>query len=131
MIDAAAVGSALERVRDRIAGAGGDPERIRVLAVTKGFGADAIDAALLAGLRDVGENYAAELADKWHATEGGGATWHFVGVIQRNKVARLAPLKENRDPTAALEAWARIRDRAEGVTLGGISIRELIDEGRE
>ena len=45
-------------------------------------------------------------------------------------VARLAPLKENRDPTVALEAWARIRDRARGVTLGGISIRELIDEGR-
>lgn len=53
-------------------------------------------------------------------------------VTRRGKpVARLAPLKENRDPSAALEAWARIRDRAEGVTLGGISIRELIDEGRE
>jgi prevent-host-death family protein len=51
-------------------------------------------------------------------------------IIRRGKpVARLAPLREHRNPTEALEAWARIRGRAEGVTLGGISIRELIDEG--
>jgi prevent-host-death family protein len=52
-------------------------------------------------------------------------------ITRRGKpVARLAPLRENRNPPSALEAWARIRDRAKGVTLGGVSIRELIDEGR-
>jgi prevent-host-death family protein len=52
-------------------------------------------------------------------------------ITRRGKpVARLAPLRENIDRTAALEAVARIRERSKGVTLGGISIRELIDEGR-
>jgi hypothetical protein len=45
-------------------------------------------------------------------------------------VARLGPLVEASDRQAALEALARIRKRRKGVTLGGISIRELIDEGR-
>jgi len=45
-------------------------------------------------------------------------------------VARLAPLVGTFDRPAALDALARIRERRKGVTLGGISIRELIDEGR-
>jgi prevent-host-death family protein len=52
-------------------------------------------------------------------------------IMRRGKpVAKLTPLWENRDPAAALEALARIGERAKGVTLGGIPIRELIDEGR-
>jgi hypothetical protein len=53
----------LGRVRERIAAAGGDG-RVRVVAVTKGFGSDAVRAAVAAGLADVGENYAQELAAK-------------------------------------------------------------------
>jgi hypothetical protein len=117
VIDAAHVRAALEEVRDRISAAGGDAERLRVLAVTKGFGADAIEAALGAGLRDVGENYAAELADKWHATEGGGATWHFVGAIQRNKVARLAPLVDCWQSVSRLEEGAEIARRRPGADV--------------
>jgi len=45
-------------------------------------------------------------------------------------VARLTPLAENFDRAAAIEAVARLRESRKGVTLGGISIRELIDEGR-
>jgi prevent-host-death family protein len=53
-------------------------------------------------------------------------------ITRRGKpVARLAPLGENFDRRAALEAVARIRERRKGVTLGGISVRELIDEGRK
>jgi uncharacterized pyridoxal phosphate-containing UPF0001 family protein len=77
----------LERVRGRIVAAGGDLGRITVVAVTKGFGPATIDAALGAGLRDLGENYAAELQAKWR----GGPRWHFLGTVQRNKVRTLAP----------------------------------------
>jgi uncharacterized pyridoxal phosphate-containing UPF0001 family protein len=56
---------------------------------------DAVRAALGAGLHDVGENYAAELVAKADALEAGpapaGALWHFLGAVQRNKVADLAP----------------------------------------
>ena len=74
---------------------------MRVIGVTKGFGPDAVRAAVDAGLTDLGENYAGELVAKAAATEaeaGAGAVdssevvWHFLGAVQRNKVAQLAPL---------------------------------------
>jgi pyridoxal phosphate enzyme (YggS family) len=82
----------LEEVRRRIEIAGGDPERITIVAVTKGFGADAVQAALAAGLVDVGENYAQELTAKAAAPGTEGARWHFIGRVQRNKVRALAPI---------------------------------------
>jgi prevent-host-death family protein len=45
--------------------------------------------------------------------------------------ARLVAPTANLDRTAMARAAAeRIRERRKGVTLGGISIRELIDDGR-
>jgi uncharacterized pyridoxal phosphate-containing UPF0001 family protein len=125
----------LSEVRRRIASAGGDSRRIRIVAMTKGFGPDAVRAALAAGVPDVGENYADELLAK-HAevagdaatddaatgdaatgdgaattdVGGGGRRWHFLGRIQRNKVKRLAPLVhlwQTVDRAAAAEEIAR------------------------
>ena len=76
------VAANLAAVRDRIRTAGGDPVQVTVVAVTKGFGDDAVEAAVAAGATDLGENYAAELAAKWRP----GVRWHFLGAIQRNKV---------------------------------------------
>jgi pyridoxal phosphate enzyme (YggS family) len=85
------VADRLTDVRHRVEACGGDPARIRIVAVTKGFGADAARAAQAAGLPDVGENYAQELLGK--AVEAPVETrWHFLGPVQRNKVARLAPV---------------------------------------
>ena len=44
-------------------------------------------------------------------------------------VAEIVPPRENRavDPCAAVDAMKRLRKRN---TLGGVSLRELIDEGR-
>ena len=117
MIDPAAVRAALLRVRDRIAAAGGDPETVAVLAVTKGFGADAVTAALAAGLGAVGENYATELIDKFAALDGAGASWHFLGAVQRNKVARLAPLVAWWQAVSRVEEGAAIARRAPGATV--------------
>jgi pyridoxal phosphate enzyme (YggS family) len=80
----------LERIRNRIADAGGDPAAVTVLAVTKGHGPDAVSAALAAGLVDVGENYAQELVAKADAVPG--VRWHFIGQLQRNKVRQIAHL---------------------------------------
>ena len=93
-IDVSVVAERLDVVRDRVAAAGGDPEHITIVAVTKGFGVDAVVAARRAGLDDIGENYAQELAAKADALAGAGPgpRWHFVGRLQRNKVRVLAPL---------------------------------------
>ena len=78
-------------VRRRIEAAGGG-DRVRLVAVTKGFGADAVDAALRAGVTDVGESYAQELVAKAADVREPGATWHFVGRLQTNKVRAIAGL---------------------------------------
>jgi pyridoxal phosphate enzyme (YggS family) len=82
-------------VRDRMAGAGGDPRAVRLVAVTKGFDAAVVREALSAGLEDIGESYVQDLVGK--ARELGEGTrdrdlrWHFVGRLQRNKVRKAAP----------------------------------------
>jgi PLP dependent protein len=87
--DAASVARALQQVRDRISAAGGDDE-VRVLAVTKGFGPDAIEAALEAGCTAIGENYAQELLAKREVAAR--AEVHFIGQLQTNKVRQMAGL---------------------------------------
>ena len=85
------VAAALDDVRRRIRAAGGDPEDVSVLAVTKGFGIDAIDAAVAAGVREIGENYAQELLSKAEALDrhGDSIRVHFIGQLQTNKVRAL------------------------------------------
>jgi pyridoxal phosphate enzyme (YggS family) len=86
--------SITDRVQDlrrKIEGAGGDPERVRVVAVTKAFGPEAVHAAVGAGVLDIGENYAQELVAKAPSAPA-EARWHFLGRVQRNKVKALAPL---------------------------------------
>lgn len=117
MIDPVGVEAAVARLRDRIAAAGGDPDAVRVVAVTKGFGADAIAAARAAGLTDIAENYADELVSKFAEVQGAGATWHFLGAIQRNKVARLAPLVDCWQAVARLEEGARIARHRPGARV--------------
>jgi uncharacterized pyridoxal phosphate-containing UPF0001 family protein len=88
----------LDAVRQRIDSASADPASVRIVAVTKGFGAEVVRAARSLGLSDIGENYAEELRAKaaalGDAVPGAGPTleWHFLGAVQRNKVARLAPI---------------------------------------
>jgi PLP dependent protein len=81
----------LADVRRRLQATGRDPDSLRIVAVTKGWGADTVEAARSVGLPDVGENYAQDL----FAKAGAGlreVRWHFLGPVQRNKVKRLAPL---------------------------------------
>jgi PLP dependent protein len=68
-VDSGDVAARVREVRRRIAAAGGDDRRIRIVAVTKGFGPDAVRAAMAAGVCDVGENYADELVAKQAAVE--------------------------------------------------------------
>jgi pyridoxal phosphate enzyme (YggS family) len=100
---------ALGEVRHRIAARGRDPRDVRIVAMTKGFGADAVTAAVDAGLVDCGENYAQALLAKVDEVPA-SARWHFLGPVQRNKVRALAPhvaLWQSIDRDAAVVAVAR------------------------
>ncbi len=72
--------------------AGGWTHPVTVLAVTKGFGPDAVKAALDAGLTGVGENRVQEALEKMEHPECRGAEWHLIGHLQRNK-AKFVPGK--------------------------------------
>jgi uncharacterized pyridoxal phosphate-containing UPF0001 family protein len=84
------IAARLAEVRHRLEAAGRDPDSLRIVAVTKGWTGETVEAARSAGLPDVGENYAQELLAK--ASPEQGVRWHFLGPVQRNKVKRLAPL---------------------------------------
>ena len=69
--------------------AGGWTHPVTLVAVTKGFGLDAVTAALDAGLTDLGENRVQEAIGKIDASVGRGARWHMIGHLQRNKARQI------------------------------------------
>jgi pyridoxal phosphate enzyme (YggS family) len=74
--------------------AGRPPADVRLLAVSKTFGPDAVLAAAAAGQRAFGENYVQEGVDKIRAVAEAlphvGLAWHFIGPIQSNKTRPIA-----------------------------------------
>lgn len=83
----------LQLVRDRITtacfAAGRNPATVRLLAVSKTFGADAVLDAMTDGQRAFGENYIAEGVEKILAIPG-PVEWHCIGPIQSNKTRLVA-----------------------------------------
>jgi pyridoxal phosphate enzyme (YggS family) len=78
----------LAEVRQRIGDAvrrGGHGQDVRIIAVTKTHGLDAVTAAWNAGLEDVGENRVQEALGKM-ASGSPPVRWHLIGHLQRNKV---------------------------------------------
>jgi len=66
-------------------------QAVTIVAVTKGFGPDAIRAAMDAGLADIGENRVQEAVQKQDALkELAGVRWHLIGHLQRNKARVVA-----------------------------------------
>ena len=86
------VAANLEKVRERIVGAGGDLDRITIVAVTKQLPTSTVHAAVDAGVLDIGENYAQQLLAKVDEGAPESVRWHFLGPVQRNKVKGLAPV---------------------------------------
>lgn len=80
----------LERVRERIATAGADPERVEICAAVKYLDADDLPALAEGGITLVGENRAQALAEKQSA-HGDLFEWDFIGAVQSRKVRDIAP----------------------------------------
>ncbi len=86
----------LQAVSDRIQQACLAFERtdtpVKLLAVSKTFGADSIRAALAWGQHDFGENYVQEALDKIEVLQDvkPQLQWHFIGALQSNKTRQVA-----------------------------------------
>ncbi len=118
LIDAREVAERVARLRraiDEISRPWSHP--VEIVAVTKGFGPDAIEAAVAAGCRAVGENYAQDLLAKRDVIERLGPVVHFIGHLQSNKVRHLVGLVDvwaSLDRASIIEEVAR---RAPGATV--------------
>jgi PLP dependent protein len=104
----------IDRVRDQIseaaARAGRDSAGVRLIAVSKGFGLSEIGAALEAGQLDFGENRVQELRSKYDRVNG--VRWHFIGRLQRNKVAKLVRMAEVIHSIDSVELAKEVSSRA-------------------
>jgi pyridoxal phosphate enzyme (YggS family) len=80
------------RVRERVQAAArraGRPEdAVTIVAVTKTFGPEVVEAILRAGIGDIGENRVQELLLKSDAVRT-PCRWHLVGPLQRNKAGKV------------------------------------------
>jgi pyridoxal phosphate enzyme (YggS family) len=115
-VDPALVAQNVAAVLDRVARAGGEG-RVRLVAVTKGFGIDAVHAALAAGIEDIGENYVQELERKIDAPGTERARWHLIGHVQRNKVRRVATHVHLWQSVDRVELGAEIAARVPGAAV--------------
>ena len=91
-MDFPALPERLAHVRADIAEAqakGGWTHPVRIVAVTKTHGPEAVRAAHAAGITAVGENRVQEALPKQDATADVPIAWHLIGSLQRNKVRQV------------------------------------------
>jgi pyridoxal phosphate enzyme (YggS family) len=105
----------LSAVQERIERAGGDPDAVTIVAVTKEQPDEVIGAALAAGLTELGENRPEALVAR--APLAPNAHWHLLGQIQRRKVAAVAPFVALWQSVDRAEAGAAIAKHAPGAEV--------------
>jgi len=118
LVDPAAVAASVAAVTARISELSWGRD-VHLIAVTKGFGADAIEAAVGAGCTMIGENYAQELQHKMAALGADVAKpeVHFIGQLQTNKVRLVASLVDVWQTVDRPSVVAEITRRAPGATV--------------
>lgn len=96
----------LDRLRGVAADHGHDPDRLRIVAVTKTHPVELVRSALDAGLTMLGESRVQEAERKVAAEPG--AEWHFIGRLQSNKARRAVGAFEVIHSVDTLELLDRI-----------------------
>ncbi|MBT6144020.1 MAG: YggS family pyridoxal phosphate-dependent enzyme [Gemmatimonadetes bacterium] len=105
------------RVQERVARAaeqaGRQPSQVSIVAVSKTRPIESIQAALAAGVTDLGENRVQEAAEKIPGIATGH--WHLIGPLQRNKAGKAVELFDciqSVDNLKLAQALARRADEA-------------------
>ncbi|GAB4171493.1 MAG: YggS family pyridoxal phosphate-dependent enzyme [Wenzhouxiangellaceae bacterium] len=78
------------RIRDACRRAGRAPDSVRLVAVSKTRGPEAVRTLHAAGVKAFGENYASEATTKIAALTDLAIEWHFIGPLQSNKTRIVA-----------------------------------------
>lgn len=116
-LDPAQFSERLKQVHSRIGELRGRADAVEVIAVTKGFGTDALQLAADHGLA-IGENYAQELLSKLASFDNrANVPVHFIGQLQTNKVRSLVDVVDvwqSVDRTSLIDELAK---RAPGARM--------------
>ena len=81
----------LERIESAAQGSGRDPQAVRLVVVTKAQPLAVVQAAVVAGVRVLGENYAEEAVEKITALRNESEVeWHMIGHVQSRKADLVA-----------------------------------------
>ncbi|MBI5867442.1 MAG: YggS family pyridoxal phosphate-dependent enzyme [candidate division Zixibacteria bacterium] len=114
-----AIGENVRRFRgalhDELARLGRAPESVVVVAISKTFGPEFVDAAATVGFLDFGENRVQEAAGKIPQVRAAGLRWHLIGHLQENKARDAVGLFDLIHSVDSLEL-ARALDRRAGAT---------------
>ncbi|MBE9501741.1 MAG: YggS family pyridoxal phosphate-dependent enzyme [Dehalococcoidia bacterium] len=137
----------LERRIDRAAErAGRSPADITIVAVTKGVAVEAIEAAIKAGIRHIGENRVQEARAKIErlSTLELQPMWHMVGHLQTNKVKTAVQIFDIIHSINSLRLAEAVSQRAQAIipvllqvnvsgegTRSGFSVAELPQAAEE
>ena len=79
------------KIDDSARKVGRSPDAVRLVVVSKTHPLETVRAALEAGIRGLGENYAEEAVEKIHAIGVvDGLTWHMIGHVQSRKADLVA-----------------------------------------
>jgi pyridoxal phosphate enzyme (YggS family) len=90
--------------------AGRRPGDVRLIAVSKRVDVAAVEAAVAAGISDLGENYVRELRDKARAVRG--VRWHFIGALQSSTAHHVADVADVVHTVSGEHAARRLAGRA-------------------
>ena len=109
----------LAQVRAEVARLASQP--VTIVAVTKGFGSEAIRAAVAAGVVDIGENRVQEALHKQDELgvegQGLGIRWHLIGHLQRNKAKHVPGRFELVQSVDSLALATELDKRASGLRV--------------
>lgn len=121
-----------ERIRRALDRSGRD-DRVTLVAVTKGHPPAAVEAAIEAGLDDIGENRIQELEYKVEEVGRERARWHMIGHLQRNKARRAVPLFDliqSIDSVRIARSLSREAERAARDVVGLVQVNASGEEAK-
>ena len=111
----------VKQIQDNIAAAakraGRDPSEIALCAATKMNDASRVREAIAGGITVCGENRAQELLEKYAQGAYDGASLHFIGHLQKNKVRQLVGKAELICSVDSLELVEEIQKRAQAAGI--------------
>ncbi|GAW30989.1 YggS family pyridoxal phosphate-dependent enzyme [Carboxydocella sp. JDF658] len=111
-----------EEIRTAALRAGRRPEEITLVAVSKTVPPEGIQAALAAGVTDLGENRVQELLAKQPELPP-GLRWHLIGTLQTNKVKYII---DRIHLLHSLDRWELAREISKRASARGLILKALI-----